>query len=213
VQPTNTSYDAWIGRTAYDNAGEKVGEITDVFYDDRTGRPEWLTIKKGMLTGSTFVPIHGSQVHPADDGDEDNLRLAFSKEQISDAPSIAADDGSLKPDQERDLWAYYGYDYDAPGSQTFGYGMNYDRRADQDFRFSRWEAEHKDWSQDQRTQAEHMETVPVQAQVEVPIEAQVRLRRYETTKQGMRTVQVPVTETEEHVEVEGVQAQNQRTSR
>jgi len=206
---TINSYDGWIGRDAYDNTGEKIGEIQDVFYDDRTGRPEWITVKTGMFSGSTFVPIHGSQVHRSDEGDDDNLRLNFSKDMIKDAPRIDADE-DLTTSQEQELWSYYGYDYGAdPKLKTGGYGRDYTRnRADKDFQFSRWEAEHKDWSRDQRTHDEHTETVPVHAtaQVEVPIDTQVRLRRYQTTKQGTRTVEVPVSETEEHVEVQDVQA-------
>jgi len=216
MQPTNTSYDGWIGRDAYDASGEKIGEITDVFYDDRTGRPEWLSVKMGMFKGSTFVPIHGSQVHQSDDSDEDNLRLAFTKEMIKGAPRIDIDD-SLTPVQEQELWSYYGYDYNAdPKLKTYGYGSSYTKnRFDKDFSFNRWESEHKDWSAQQRTHDEHMETVPVQAtaQVEVPIDAQVRLRRYQTTKQGTKTVQVPTTETEEHVEVEDVSAQARQGQR
>ena len=35
-------YDAWIGYDAYDRNGDKVGGIDQIFYDDATGRPEWV---------------------------------------------------------------------------------------------------------------------------------------------------------------------------
>jgi hypothetical protein len=72
------TYDGWIGRDAYDADGDKVGEITDIYYDDATGRPEWLAVKTGLFgLKRSFVPIHGSQPH----GDGD-LRLAFDVDMV-----------------------------------------------------------------------------------------------------------------------------------
>jgi hypothetical protein len=135
------SYDGWIGRTAYDSAGEKVGEITDIFYDDRTGRPEWVTVKTGLFGAQhTFVPIHGSQINESRDADDDenSLRLAFDKNMIKDAPRVDADSDHLSPAEEQELWAYYGYDYNAdPKLKTYGYGTNYTKnRADKDYEFA-----------------------------------------------------------------------------
>ena len=209
---TNTSYDGWIGRDAYDEAGEKIGEITDIFYDDRTGRPEWVTVKTGLFKGSTFVPIHGSQVHHDVDADgkEDSLRLAFSKEQIKDAPRVDTDDANLTPTQEQELWAFYGYDYNST-TQDYGYGTRYaSDRADTDFQF-----DPPARSQRRETGAignvgleEHTEEVPVKttAQVEVPVDTTVRLRRYQTQEQKTRMVEIPYTETTEHTEVADVEA-------
>jgi len=139
MQTPTHSYDGWIGRNAYDSAGEKIGEITDIFYDDRTGRPEWVTIKTGLFKGNTFVPIHGSQLHDGgDEDDEDSLRLAFTKDMIKDAPRVDADSDHLSPTEEQELWSYYGYDYNAdPKLKTYGYGTNYTKnRADKDYEFA-----------------------------------------------------------------------------
>ena len=58
----STTYDAWIDRDAYDPDGEKIGAITDIFYDDVTRRPEWVAIRTGLFgMKQTFVPIHGSR--------------------------------------------------------------------------------------------------------------------------------------------------------
>jgi hypothetical protein len=209
---TTQSYDGWIGRNAYDSAGEKIGEITDVFYDDRTGRPEWVTVKTGLFKGDTFVPIHGSQVHhDTEGGGDDNLRLAFTKDVVKDAPRIDSGNDHLTPMEEQELWQYYGYDYQAdPKLKTHGYGTNYTKsRADKDYEF---EAPRREDLVQERVQErgvdEVTEEVPVKttASVEVPVDTTVRLRRYKTTEQKTRTVEVPYTETTEHTEVADVQA-------
>jgi hypothetical protein len=216
------TYDAWVGRTAYDNAGEKLGEITDIFYDDVTGRPEWVTVKTGLFKGNTFVPIHGSQLHDGGgEDDEDSLRLAFPKDMVKDAPRINIDDNDhLSPMEEQELWQYYGYDYAADRKlKTAGYGSAYQRnRADKEFQVRPYDREKQAWSETERTWAapnpqdqrmeEHTEEVPVKttASVEVPVDTTVRLRRYQTKQQKTRTVEIPYEETTEHAEVADVEA-------
>src|SRR3954462_6420467 len=84
-QPRGQSYDQWIGETAYDTNGEKIGEITDIFYDDRTRRPEWVAIKSGMFKGNVFAPIQGSTSRADEDG---GLQLNYTKDHIKDAPKV-----------------------------------------------------------------------------------------------------------------------------
>jgi PRC-barrel domain len=82
MEPDTRTYDGWIGRDAYDADADRVGEITDIYYDDASGRPEWVTVKTGLFgMKRTFVPIHGSA--PCGEGD---LRLAYDKGTIKDAP-------------------------------------------------------------------------------------------------------------------------------
>ncbi len=53
------------------------------------------------------MPIREAQVTG-----ENEVRVPFQKEQVKDAPRIDAD-GQLSPEQERQLWEYYGRsDYD-----------------------------------------------------------------------------------------------------
>ena len=142
MEPVTRTYDGWIGRDAYDADGDKIGEITDIYHDDETGRPEWVAIKTGLFgTRNSFVPIHGSSVY-GEGGDEGgDLQVAFTKSMVKDAPRID-DDEHLDPDQERELWAYYGYDYanDTSRGKDFGYGKAYAKpRADKDYE---WRKEH-----------------------------------------------------------------------
>ena len=47
-----------IGATAYDQDGQKVGNISTVYYDRDTGEPEWLTVKTGLFgMKENFVPL------------------------------------------------------------------------------------------------------------------------------------------------------------
>jgi hypothetical protein len=204
------SYDGWVGRDAFDANGEKIGEITDIFYDDKTRRPEWVAIKTGLFKGAAFAPIQGSTLMSGDD--KEGLQLAYDKEKIKDAPHLEVSNDHMTPQEEADVWAYYGYDYNADTTARntdYGYGANYNpaNRADKDFMHRRWNEQQRSWT-DERGLEEHTEEVPVAttAQVEVPVEAKVRLRRYNTTEQKTRTVEVPYTETTEHTEVAGVDA-------
>jgi hypothetical protein len=206
MEPTDRSYDGWIGRDAYDSHQERIGEIKDIYYDDVTGRPEWVAVKAGMFKGTRLVPIAGAQAQAADGGDR--MTLAYDKDLIGDAPDIDDAGGHLDPDQERDLYAHYGFDWESRTDKDYGYGTAYGtERFDKDY-------EHRTMGAignvgtEQRV-SEHTEEVPVEATIEVPISTTVRLRRWQTEKQATRTVTVPVTETEDHVEVAEVEAKGE----
>jgi hypothetical protein len=193
-----TSYNQWIGTDAYDQAGEKIGEITDIFYDDRTGRPEWLAVDTGMFgTKHTLVPIHGSMIRQDDDGD-DSLLVAFTKAQVKDAPRVDSE-GQLPPKEEQKLWEHYGYDYQAdPKLKTAGYGPAYQRnRADKDYAVRRYDTATDQWRD--AGEAEEVTIHNQEAQV-VDQPETVRLRKYE------RTEMVPVTKEEVRVERSSDQA-------
>jgi hypothetical protein len=124
------SYDGWLGHHAYDVNGEKIGEIAQIFYDDRTQRPEWLAVKTGLFgMKTTFVPINGSSCY----GDDD-LQVPFTKDSVKDAPRVDVDE-HMTEFQEQELWSFYGYDYAGTSdADRFGYGSTYTRpRADEGF--------------------------------------------------------------------------------
>lgn len=90
-----------------DNDGNKVGKIGEVFLDDESGRPEWVTTKAGMFGGAgTFVPLSGAEA-----GDNE-VRVAYDKATIKDAPSMDSEDGHLSPEQESELYRHYRLDRD-----------------------------------------------------------------------------------------------------
>ncbi|MER8029715.1 PRC and DUF2382 domain-containing protein [Streptomyces bauhiniae] len=85
----------------HDQQGTKVGSIGQVFIDDASQRPEWVTVPTGLFgTKETFVPLAGAQVH----GQE--LHVPFTKDLIKDAPRVDADE-HLDTEQEEQLYAHY----------------------------------------------------------------------------------------------------------
>ena len=96
------SLDRVLGSTAYDSTGEKVGSVDEVYLDDRTGRPTWVSINTGLFGMSTsFAPLADAIL------DGDDLRLAYTKDQVKDAPRIDADQ-HLSLAQEGELYRHYG---------------------------------------------------------------------------------------------------------
>jgi uncharacterized protein (TIGR02271 family) len=103
----------FIGCTALDSEGSKVGKIGKVYMDETTGMPLWVTVATGMFgTKQSFAPLYGAKVGGGE------VTLAVSKEQIKDAPNVD-DDGQIDASEQDALYRHYA-DY-LPGQQT-GYG-------------------------------------------------------------------------------------------
>jgi uncharacterized protein (TIGR02271 family) len=91
-----------IGQDVYDQSGDKIGSAAEVYLDDETGQPEWVTVRTGLFgTKESFVPIRDADLT------NDGVRVAVSKEQVKDAPKIDTD-GHLSPQEEQELYRYYG---------------------------------------------------------------------------------------------------------
>ena len=89
------------GQTAVDVNGAKLGKIGQIYVDDQTGQPLWVTITTGMFgTKQSFAPLHGSR---SDGGD---LQLAVPKDMVTDAPGVEAD-GHIEDSENEALYAYY----------------------------------------------------------------------------------------------------------
>lgn len=120
------THEEWIGATLYDSSGDKVGKIDQIFLDDDSGQPEWLTVSTGWFgTATQFVPIAGSSVH------DNGLQVDATTEQIKNAPSID-DDTHLDEADERRLYEHYSVDYDATDHEA-AYGGR--QRADEGFEY------------------------------------------------------------------------------
>ena len=98
------------GGNVIDNDGDKIGSIGQIFLDDESGRPEWVTVKTGLFGGGeSFVPLRDAEVAG------DDLRVPYEKATVKDAPRISDSDGHLSEDEEETLYRYYGTegaDYD-----------------------------------------------------------------------------------------------------
>ena len=94
-----------MGGEAYGPDGEKIGKVGQVYLDDRTETPSWVTINTGMFgTNESFVPVQQATFSG------DRLTVPYDKKKIKDAPNVAPD-GHITPDEEQKLYAYYGMDY------------------------------------------------------------------------------------------------------
>jgi uncharacterized protein (TIGR02271 family) len=89
------------GQTAVDVNGAKLGKVGQIYVDDQTGQPLWVTITTGVLgTKQSFAPLYGSR------SDGGNLQLAVTKDMVQDAPGIEAD-GHIEDSENEALYTYY----------------------------------------------------------------------------------------------------------
>jgi sporulation protein YlmC with PRC-barrel domain len=73
----------------YDNVGEKIGKVDDVFIDE-TDREEYIGVKMGLfgLSGKTLIPMEIAGV----DEQERRIEVAAPKDQAKNAPHYQDDD-------------------------------------------------------------------------------------------------------------------------
>jgi len=150
------------GRDLHDAAGDKIGQIDEVYVDDDTGQPEFALVKSGLFgTGRHFVPLRDVDLTGPD------VTVPYSKDKVKDAPSLDPD-GDLSPDEESRLYSYYGFAY-ADGESNGG-SADSGRAADDDA-MTRSEEELKVGTRSRET-------------------GRVRLRKYVTTENVTQTVPV-----------------------
>jgi uncharacterized protein (TIGR02271 family) len=102
------------GATAYDSDGDKLGQIGQVYLDDNTDQPKWITVNTGLFgMNESFVPLQGAQF------DGDRVTLAYDKATIKDAPNVD-NERHLDVEEERQLYRHYGLDYGSglPGERA-----------------------------------------------------------------------------------------------
>jgi hypothetical protein len=119
---TINSYEGWVGTDAFDVNGDKIGTIDAIYYDDQTGRPEWMAIATGFFgLNVSFAPIAGGTVR---DG---QLHLPYTKDQVKDAPNIDLEEAMLTAAEEQRLFRHYGLAWDA---RSYGVGERFDSEYD-----------------------------------------------------------------------------------
>lgn len=93
-----------LGQELYTADGDKIGRVGQVYLDDGTGHPEWVTVQTGFFGGrESFVPL--ADAHVAEQG----LTVPFGKDMIKNAPTVDVEAGHLSEREEADLYAYYGH--------------------------------------------------------------------------------------------------------
>lgn len=87
--------------TAYCSNGSKVGRVGDVYVDDLSNEPAWVTISAGLFgTKTLFAPLLAARL------EGDRLLLAYDKDVISGAPPIA-DSGHISDVEQQALIDYF----------------------------------------------------------------------------------------------------------
>ncbi|WP_375474705.1 DUF2382 domain-containing protein [uncultured Jatrophihabitans sp.] len=89
------------GATVVDRDGDKIGKAGQVYLDDTTGQPVWVTVKTGLFGNKdSFAPLAGASQ------DGENLTLSVDKAKVKDAPTVE-DDGHLSEQEQDALYDYY----------------------------------------------------------------------------------------------------------
>ena len=106
---TDDTYDDLYNSDVVDRDGKKIGGVGQVYLDDRTGRPTWVTVKTGLFgTKENFVPLFRAEI---DDG---QIQVPYTETTVKDAPTVDPD-RHLDSDEEADLYKYYGITAHRPG--------------------------------------------------------------------------------------------------
>jgi uncharacterized protein (TIGR02271 family) len=93
--------DAYLGRNAVDPQGNKIGSVGQVYVNDESGVPDWVTVNTGLFgMKENFVPLQGATLNG------DDLVLPFDKDVVKDAPQVA-DASHLDVDESDSLYSYY----------------------------------------------------------------------------------------------------------
>ncbi|MCY1136548.1 PRC and DUF2382 domain-containing protein [Actinoplanes sp. Pm04-4] len=91
-----------VGADVYSSDGDKIGSAGQVYLDNESGAPEWVSVKTGLFgLKESLVPLEGAAVSG------DRVEVQYGKDQIKDAPRIDSD-GELSPSEEQELYHYYG---------------------------------------------------------------------------------------------------------
>ncbi|WP_165966915.1 PRC and DUF2382 domain-containing protein [Actinomadura sp. 7K507] len=91
-----------MGMSVTDTNGTKVGTIKQVYLNDDSGAPEWVTVHTGWFgMRESFVPLSGARKN------QDMLQVPYDKETIKGAPNVDADE-HLSHAQIVDLYRHYG---------------------------------------------------------------------------------------------------------
>ncbi len=174
--------------------GDTVGKVGEVYFDNETGEPNWVTVKTGWFgTSESFVPLAQATI------DGNDVRVPLDKETIKGAPNKEAGE-PLSEQDEDDLYSYYGLSADS--APVIGNRGTFEHSADPAYSNAARAGSYSDArtanSDEYLTRSEeqlHVGTEQVQT-------GRARLRKYVVTEQ--QTVTVPVAREEVRLEREPI---------
>jgi hypothetical protein len=83
---------------------KRIGKIGKVLLDDRTGTPQWATVRTGLFGRTArFVPLSSARL--AQNGD---IEVPYHKDQVKDAPRVKVNNGHIGAAEEASLYRHYG---------------------------------------------------------------------------------------------------------
>jgi len=106
------------GYEVYDNAGEKIGKVDDLFIDE-TDREEYIGVKMGLfgLSGKTLIPMEIANV----DEQQRRIEVAASKDQVKNAPHYR-DEDDIDHEFEAKVREHFGLESQEPSPERGTYG-------------------------------------------------------------------------------------------
>lgn len=100
--------DQYVGATAYDVSGNKIGKIHKLFVDGRSREPRWAEVHTGLFrTSQALIPLTGSRQEGR------AVTLTVSKAAVKDAPTVQVGEGITVDDADR-LSRHYRLDEPQP---------------------------------------------------------------------------------------------------
>ncbi|GHD20452.1 DUF2382 domain-containing protein [Nocardiopsis kunsanensis] len=90
-----------IGHQLLDGEGHSVGKINQVYLDDRTNEPSWVSVHTGLFgRKETLVPLQGAQPQ------QEDLQVPYDKATVKDAPHVESG-AHISPETEAEVRDYY----------------------------------------------------------------------------------------------------------
>lgn len=183
---TREQVDDVIRSEVYGSDGEKIGKVGQLYFDDASGRPEWITVSTGFFgSRESFVPLADADLSG------DRVTVPYDKDKIKNAPNVESEDGHISETEERELYRHYGVDYAESSTDTYTTGVDTGVDHDRDGVYDDVDtAVGRDTSgpttDDAMTRSEEQVRVGVASQEA----GRARLRKYVETEQVQQTVPV-----------------------
>jgi len=94
----------WRSAVIVDRNGDKIGDVSDVYLDDVSGRPAFVVVRTGILgmTRPRFIPVADGVWSE----DERTLEVPWDRAAVRASPELDTDN-ELTPDLEARIRAYY----------------------------------------------------------------------------------------------------------
>jgi uncharacterized protein (TIGR02271 family) len=100
------------GADVYAADGGKIGSAGQIYLDNQTGEPEWVSVRTGMFgSKESFVPLDKATLT------DNRLEIPYDKNRVKSAPKIDVD-GELDLADEDKLYTYYGLSSKSGRSDT-----------------------------------------------------------------------------------------------